>query len=364
MRAGNARSNIDNPLVTIIVPVYNVAPYLREALDSVLAQTYENFEMIIIDDGSTDESGKICDEYAKDPRVQVVHQKNGGLSAARNAALERMNGELVVYLDPDDAYRSEYLRSLVDAKRESGAPLVMCRSANIVTEGGMILRGNEQVRPKIGEGVYDRKAALRALAEGKINCVCWNKLYEASLWENLRFPVGRVYEDVSIMYQILDQCEMVCVLDEVFYLHRERTTSISGQISGKKHFDYLWALSQFEDYIIDHQPEIFSAKHLDWVRNQKMNQYIDVYGVMLRKKSERTGHDQADVRSRIVETGKMTDVSRLSKRKRMAYYLIRYCPHYYRLHYSLFCALKWLKQVNLFQIRTYTSICSTRSSSL
>ena len=107
-----------DPLVSVIIPVYNVEPYLKEALDSVLDQSYQNLEIILIDDGSTDRSGKICDDYSEtDDRIRVIHQENKGLSSARNKGLDLMHGELVAFLDPDDAYHPDYVSAMT--KRSS-----------------------------------------------------------------------------------------------------------------------------------------------------------------------------------------------------------------------------------------------------
>ena len=115
------------PLISVIIPVYNVRHYLKEALDSVIFQTYRNLEIIIIDDGSTDGSREICDDYLDDSRVTVIHQKNKGLSAARNAGLDIMTGEYVAFLDSDDAYQSSFIEEMVNAIVREVADIVVCK---------------------------------------------------------------------------------------------------------------------------------------------------------------------------------------------------------------------------------------------
>ena len=115
------------PLVSVIIPIYNVRPYLCEALDSVLRQTYRNLEILIIDDGSDDGSEEICDEYGKkDSRITVIHQKNRGLSAARNVGLNRMRGDYIAFLDPDDAFHPDMIRCLMEALQRNEAEIAVC----------------------------------------------------------------------------------------------------------------------------------------------------------------------------------------------------------------------------------------------
>ena len=114
------------PLVSVIVPVYNVLPYLREALDSVINQTYKNLEILIVDDGSTDGSGEVCDEYLSDPRVIVIHQENKGLSGARNTGLDRMTGEYVAFIDSDDAFKPEMIERMLETITRNKAEMSIC----------------------------------------------------------------------------------------------------------------------------------------------------------------------------------------------------------------------------------------------
>ncbi len=135
-----------NSLVSVIVPVFNVAPYLAEALDSVINQTYRNLEIIVVDDGSTDDSGKICDEYAaKDNRIQIVHIKHQGVSVARNTGLDLMKGELVAFLDPDDAYKPEFIDTMVNTMYREKADIVLCGMTIYKTTKRMNTSGKKRI---------------------------------------------------------------------------------------------------------------------------------------------------------------------------------------------------------------------------
>lgn len=129
------------PLVSVIIPVYNVRPYLREALDSVINQTYQNLEIIIVDDGSRDGSETICDEYKADSRVKVIHQRNRGLSSARNTGMDNVTGEIIAFLDPDDVIHPDMINTLVTIMQEQEADIVCCQHKIVRTNSGIDLTG-------------------------------------------------------------------------------------------------------------------------------------------------------------------------------------------------------------------------------
>ena len=147
------KDKIDSPLVSIIIPVFNVKYYLTETLESVINQTYKNLDIILIDDGSTDGSSDICDEYAsKDKRIRVHHQVNQGVSAVRNAGLDLAVGEFLAFLDSDDAYYPDYLSSMMTTMIHEGVDIVMCKYTEHKTRGKMVLTGHEKIFPLIVGG--------------------------------------------------------------------------------------------------------------------------------------------------------------------------------------------------------------------
>lgn len=200
----STKANDSGLLVSVIIPVYNVEAYLRESLNSVINQTYGNLEIIIIEDGSTDNSARICDEYRWDDRVLVIHQKNHGLSAARNVGLDRMKGKYVAFLDPDDVYHPYYIQDMLATLEREKADLVICRY-KIYKNGDHISLANAKVKmePSARPGKYNRCDALRSLIDGEINVSVWNKLYDRKLWNNIRFPAGQNYEDIVASYLVL-----------------------------------------------------------------------------------------------------------------------------------------------------------------
>ncbi len=248
-----------NLLVSVIIPVFNVRPYLNEALDSVINQTYANLEILIIDDGSTDGSAEICDEYANtDTRIAVLHQDNRGLSAARNIGLELMSGEAVVFMDSDDAYRPQYVEKMVESMINNEVDIVICKASIHETLGKMDKSDSEPAYPTAANGQYDRIESLRLLAVGAINQGVWNKLYKSKLLRDIRFPDGHVYEDIDTTFRIIDLCQNTYVISDNLYMRRFRKGSITDTCSKENISDMILAHSHFDKFIFDNSPKIFS----------------------------------------------------------------------------------------------------------
>ena len=254
----------DSCLISVIVLVYNVEPYLREAVDSVLHQSYQNLEVILIDDGSTDGSGRICDLYGrKDRRVKVIHQPNLGLSAARNTGLDLCRGEMIAFLDPDDAYQRDMLRKMSDAMTTSGADIVEC---NFAVYHGMSFMNPRKIKLKKKgirregcTGLYHRQAALRMQVKGKIAPSAWNKLYQRNIWDGLRFRVGQNYEDLDVILPLLGKAEKVYIFDEPLVMHRRRLGSITMTLSCKNIKDLISASQHYRTYAQSHAPDAFTV---------------------------------------------------------------------------------------------------------
>ena len=226
----NAMSS-SGPLLSVLVPVYNVAPYLEQCLDSILSQPYSHLEVLVIDDGSTDGSGAICDRYAeRDARIRVVHQANAGLSAARNAAMELMQGAFFTCVDSDDWLTEDafsapmaYMAAnpLVDVL-ELGYIEVNCRT------------GEE--RPVLAQGVeYSSEEALSHLAAlSGVTGMAWGKIFRTDTMGGLRFPVGRPYEDMPFIFEALARSHRYRYLSWLSYHYRiARSGSITETYDGR-----------------------------------------------------------------------------------------------------------------------------------
>ena len=235
-------------LFSLIVPVYNVAPYLREALDSVVNQTYKDLEIFIVDDGSTDGSASICEEYAaSDYRIELVHQPNKGLSGARNTGLRIATGDFVSFVDSDDSVSPVFVESLVNAIVSSS--IAICRLSSIDTSGNMSGVAATSVFPTIKAGVFEREDALRALVDERMSVNVCNKLFRRELWSDIRFLEGHVYEDALPEFKLFDKSERVVLLDEALYNYRQRTDSIASSVSMDKINDCILAHYSVSEFI-------------------------------------------------------------------------------------------------------------------
>lgn len=228
-------------LVSIIVPVYKVEKYLRTCLDGVLRQTYDNWQMILVDDGSPDECPQICDEYAlKDERLTVLHCQNGGQSRARNRALDcPPKGELVTFLDSDDFWHEDYLKTLVGLQQKYDADMVQCGFVRGTEKTFPRQRGDEKVY------VLDRHEIF--LTE-KANVIMWGKLYKTELFDGIRMPVGLYNEDDWTSWKLYNRSKTIVVTSQPLYYYTVNPSSTMTQILKKPDFRYWGAYDERTAY--------------------------------------------------------------------------------------------------------------------
>ena len=249
-----------NPLISLVIPIYNVEKYLDKCMDSVLAQTYDNFEVILVDDGSTDNSGKMCDEYAKrDSRVTVYHKPNGGLSDARNFGVEHCNADLVSFVDSDDYVTEDYLEYLWYLMDKYSADLSV---------GQFIRVSEKQTDIKLryeGDADFclDTEDALKRLCIGNgISTVACGKLYKKGYVINNKFPFGKYYEDIATTYKLVGNSKIVAVGNEKIYYYLQRDMSILHSTINDKHMFGLIAAEEMCNYISNRFPNLIAISHV------------------------------------------------------------------------------------------------------
>lgn len=230
-------------LISVIVPVYKVEAYLPDCVDSILAQSYTDFELILVDDGSPDRCGEMCDEYAeKDPRVRVIHQENGGLSAARNTGMDAAKGEYITFVDSDDLIAPEYLEALYTGLVESGADIACCQSREFEdafppeVENSTLLDGY----PRTMSG-QDAVLCIYNGISGVGISAC-GKLYSKELLCGHRFPAGKIHEDQAFVPVVLCETEKVVSVGRRNYYYRIRPGSIMQTAFSAKRFDNVDAI--------------------------------------------------------------------------------------------------------------------------
>ncbi|WP_251454424.1 glycosyltransferase family 2 protein [Veillonella intestinalis] len=209
--------------ISVIVPVYKVEQYLNECIDSILNQTYKDLEIILVDDGSPDNCGKICDEYVKkDSRIKVIHKKNGGLSDARNVGIDVATGDILGFVDSDDYIDPNMFEDMIT--------YMAVNNLDVVCADTFIVRGSHtRFRPRYGKDlIYDEGQAINEILNGKLDNATWNKIYKRKVIGNIRFPVGRKYEDVATIYKYIYNAKRVGYISKPFYYYRKLKTSITG----------------------------------------------------------------------------------------------------------------------------------------
>lgn len=237
---------MSNELISVIVPVYKVEPYLDKCVQSIADQTYQNLEIILVDDGSPDACPDMCDRWAiKDARIKVIHKENGGLSDARNAGLAVATGELISFVDSDDWLEPDFLEELYRALRSNAADVAQCDVLYVDEEG-------RPIRPRgVAEiPVMDKTEALRRLIlEDGVHQTVWNKLYRHTVIEGIPFEKGKYNEDDFWTYLIFDRINRLAVVDRPLYCYLQRRGSIMGAGYRLKRLDGLEARFRRMEYL-------------------------------------------------------------------------------------------------------------------
>ena len=232
----------EQPLISVIVPVYNVEKYLKKCVNSITSQTYENLEILLVDDGSTDSSGQICNEFEKnDARIKVIHKKNGGLSDARNAGLDRAKGQYYAFIDSDDYIQDNTIEIMLNAVKKNKSEIAICNMIRFLEEGETL----QFYCPTDHEVLYQGKQRYKTLNQPS---VC-NKLFEAKLFEGIRFPKGKYYEDTFVYHEVLYRANNIVLTGTDSYWYLSREDSIVGQPQyTERYFDFIEAVYKRADF--------------------------------------------------------------------------------------------------------------------
>ena len=253
-------------LVSVIIPVYNTEKYLRNCIESVISQTYKNLEIILVDDGSPDNCGKICDEYAKtDLRIKVFHNENGGLSRARNFGIEKSNGEYVTFIDSDDFVEPNFVSTLVELCKKHNADIVQCNRC---------YNNEKKDRESECERIYSNiEAQYLLLGENYIptvNSTC--KLINKKLFDTLKFEEGRIHEDEIIIHRMLYLSNKVVFINKRMYVVNRSEGSITRSEYSLKKLDYLYALEdRIQFYTNVKLKELYTLTLYNYIMSVKKN---------------------------------------------------------------------------------------------
>lgn len=265
-----------NELISVVVPIYKVENYLKKAINSIINQTYKNIEIILVDDGSPDNCGNICDEYSKkDNRIKVIHKKNGGLSDARNVGVEIAKGEYILFIDSDDWIENNMIEELYKNIKYNNCDISICEFIE-EDSNGKIIKSKKYDKEII---VFNNKEALKDLIIQKnITNHAWNKLYKRSLFDDIKYPKGQLMEDISTTYKLFEKSNRIVYQNIPLYHYIQRNTSILGNITEKRINDQEKAIFERNQYLINKYPEMCDILNLDNIENVKVLYYLAIMG--------------------------------------------------------------------------------------
>lgn len=235
------------PLISVIVPIYNSEEYLTECLDSIVKQTYQNLEIILVDDGSDDGSCSICDEYSlRDSRIRVIHQNNMGVSAARNHGIDAAKGDYIAIIDSDDYIDQRMVEKLYLLLMKYQTDMSICDVIRIDEKTNKYARVNI-----IPDEIIDSGTALTRLFEPDNWCyvVAWNKLYKRSLWKTIRYPIGMIREDEAVIHRLFGNCKKIALMSESLYFYRKTPGSIMNSAYSIQQCDKYFAFADRALYL-------------------------------------------------------------------------------------------------------------------
>ena len=255
----------DCALVSVIVPVYNVEKYLARCMDSIIAQTYKNLEILLIDDGSTDSSGKICDEYAeKDSRIRVIHQENQGLAEVSNIGLREAKGEWIQFVDSDDWIDAETIETCYNLSQKYNVDMVIFSiMTELENEKHLFYNHNHSYRL---QNKYD---VLRTIAFASVSR--YNKFSKASLYKGVEYPKGKLYEDIATTHKVIANAERILDINIPFYHYYVRGGSILRSSFSPKTYDLVDGIQKFSDFVMNFH---------DWNEQEQKDIYL---GICFRK---------------------------------------------------------------------------------
>lgn len=246
-----------NEKISIIVPVYNVEKYIHRCLDSIIYQTYENLEIILVDDGSPDGCGKICDEYAKqDSRIKVIHQKNGGQSKARNEAMKIATGDYFCFVDSDDYINEKYIERLYDLIIESNVDISMVNYCNFT---GELVQDADILSAGSNSSKFNNIDLIKNMhmITDELYVVMWGKLFKRDLFQDIQFPEGRICEDLAVLYRLYDKVKSAVYSSEILYYYfRDNADSSTFRIKDKFYDDVYLALDEEIEYMQKNHVEL------------------------------------------------------------------------------------------------------------
>lgn len=329
----------EKPLISVIVPVYNTEAYVRQCVDSLIGQTYDNLEIILVEDGCTDGSPAICDEYARrDSRIRVIHQAHMGPSGARNVALDICTGEYIAFVDSDDWIRPETYEILLGAAQAQDLDIVFC-TANIIVDGRVV---ENRFRFFEDQTIMPPEQVLEYVLRDEVTAHVWLRLWRRCCWENVRFPEGRYYEDLAIIfYAHANAKKNVGFLACPLYNYRMNPNGISLQRNATKGHHIFLALRAHYEYARQNCPGA-----VETTLRKTASEGVGAYNCLIAERDPADrGEQVAEIKSFLAENRKeILKLKNLKRSKKCGVRLLLWAEPVYRglylLYYRLFVKKK------------------------
>lgn len=261
-----------NPKISIIVPIYKVEQYLSRCIDSILNQTFQEFELILVNDGSPDNCGQICETYAlKDERIKVIHKENGGLSDARNAGLDICSGEYIGFIDSDDFIHPRMYERLYNVLRKSEALIAQCDF--------QYFKNIEEISKNAVTNefkIYDYKEAIAGLIDNHLLVAnVWNKLYHKSLFGNIRFPKGKIHEDEYVTYKLFYYAKKIARVEDKLYFYYNNSNGIMKNLNIEHKIHWIQAIEERGSFLKAHQEDhLYDKSNISLFFNLLKTRYL------------------------------------------------------------------------------------------
>lgn len=300
--------------VSVIVPVYNVDRYLNNCVNSLLVQTYENIEIILVDDGSTDGSSEICDSYSmKDSRIKVIHKKNGGLSDARNKGLDIASGQWVTFVDSDDYVTKDYVETLLSLLTVNNADISIA-TYTFVTEKKYQSRGTGELAIMTPE-----VAIKRLLMDDGFDMGAWAKMYRIEYFDKIRFPKGKLFEDSLVTCQIFAEANKVVFESKSVYFYVNRKESITNAKFTKRKLNLIEMTDKAAEFIIRNYPGLrpYVQRRILWSRFSTLNQILTSSN---RKEHQEISHK---LKEEILSKKELIRSNIIPKRDKIGYWILK-----------------------------------------
>lgn len=281
-------SSYGNELISIIVPVYNVEQYLEKCVDSIINQTYKNLEIILVDDGATDSSGKLCDELAKiDNRIKVYHKENGGLSDARNYGVEKSTGEYIGFVDSDDYIDAEMYEKLYEAIKKENVDVAECNLKIIYPDREELFTEQNYYNVCTKQEYLEEYLKIEKIFGSA--CV---RLIKSDIAKKLKFPVGKLYEDTYYAYGLINVADSYVIMDAPYYNYLMRENSITNARFNPRIFDLIEIVEEFHNTVYENYPGLEEAADC-----RRMYAYFSVLNSILLEENYRDNEYYSEILS-------------------------------------------------------------------